>query len=88
MKIPIQRLNAEFAAAGSNRDARTVPMTFYSGAEVLQFNWQDGVHRLALSTDPKHIRLGQLNSGRAPFTLGHASSNDPLATLGVITNAR
>lgn len=86
IKLPVQQLNAEFAAGEANRDERTVPMTFYSGAPVLQFNWQDGLHELTLSMEPAHIRLGMLKSGRAPFTLGHADTNDPLATLGVISN--
>jgi hypothetical protein len=88
MRIPIQQISAEFSARDAGAADRTVPMTFYTGAEVLQFNWQDGMHKLMLSMDPKHIRLGALNSGRAPFTLGHADSNDPLATIGVISNAR
>lgn len=86
IRIPIQQLNAEFAASAGNAEQRMVPMTFYSGAQVLQFNWENGVHQLTLSMEPAHIRLGQMKSGRAPFTLGHADANDPLATLGVISD--
>jgi hypothetical protein len=85
-RIPVQPLSAEFAAAQANREERTVPMTFYAGATVLQFDWESGVHELTLSMDSGACRLGALKSGRAPFTLGHASPNDPLATLGVILN--
>jgi hypothetical protein len=88
VKLPVQRLSAEFAAAGANREDRTVPMTFYTGAQVLQFNWRDGVHKLTLSMEPKHVRLGELKSGRAPFTRGHADANDPMATLGVISDPK
>lgn len=88
MLIPVQRIEAEFSAEAANRETRKVPMTFYAGSKVLQFNWDHGVHELKLSMDPKHVRLGTLSSGRAPFTLGHADTNDPLATLGVIENAR
>ncbi len=63
-------------------------MRFYTGAKVLQFNFQHGLHNLMLSMDPKHVRLGMLNSGTAPFTKGHADSNDPEATIGVIESAR
>lgn len=84
----MQRLEALFAAADANRNERTVPMTFYSGATVLRFDWEKGEHQLTLSLEPGHVRLNKLNSGRAPFTLGHVSANDPEATLGVISNAR
>lgn len=86
INLPIQQLEAEFAASEANRQERTLPMTFYSGAKVLQFNWEDGVYHLTLSTEPAHVRLAQLKSGRAPFTLGHAHANDPLSTIGVIRN--
>ncbi len=88
IKLPIQQLEAEFAAADAKRDERTVPVTFYTGAKVLQFNWEKGLHNLILSMEPRHIRLGQLQSGRAPFTIGHADTNDPTATIGVISNPR
>jgi hypothetical protein len=88
MKVQTQHITAEFAAAAANRDSRSVPMTVYTGASVLQFNWQNGLHSLTLSMDPANVRLGKLNSGRAPFTNGHADANDPGATIGVISNAR
>ena len=84
IKLPLQRLEATFAAAEARTEDRTVPMTFYAGATVLQFNWEDGLHKLTLSMDPKSVKLKNLNSGKAPFTRGHADTNDPLATLGVI----
>jgi hypothetical protein len=88
IKLPTQRLQAHFAAAEANRDERIIPVTFYTGAEVLQFSWERGEYNLTLSLEPGHVRLGRFKSGRAPFTRGHASANDPLATLGVITNPR
>jgi phage major head subunit gpT-like protein len=84
IKLPLQRLDAAFAPSEANAENRTVPLVWYAGATVLQFNWQDGLHNLKLSMDPKAVRLKQLNSGRAPFTSGHASANDPTATLGII----
>jgi hypothetical protein len=84
MKLPIQRLEAEFAAADANRDERTVPMTFYAGATVLQFNWENGLHNLQLSMEPKAVRLKRLNGGRAPFTLGHTDPNNTERVIGVI----
>jgi phage major head subunit gpT-like protein len=87
-KLQPQRLNAEFAAGEGAAESRTIPMTFYAGATVLQFNWDDGVHELTLSMEPGACDFSLMKGGRAPFTLGHASSNDPLATLGVIENPR
>jgi hypothetical protein len=88
IKLPLQRLDAIFAASEANRDARTVPMVFYTGAKVLQFSWERGTHYLTLSLDTKAVRLKRLNSGSAPFTLGHASPDNPAAVIGIITNAR
>jgi len=83
-----QRLDAQFAATEASAESRTVPMVFYSGATVLQFNWESGIHELTLSMEDGAVDLSSMNSGRAPFTLGHADPNNPLATLGVIDNAR
>lgn len=73
IKLPVQRLDAAFAASEANREERTVPMTWYAGATVLQFNWENGLHNLKLSMEPKAVRLKQLNSGRAPFLNSHNS---------------
>lgn len=84
IKLPAQRLEATFAAADASKEDRTVPMTWYTGAPVLQFNWENGLHNLMLSMESKAVRMKRLNSGKAPFTKGHADPNDPEATLGVI----
>ena len=84
IRIPSQRIQAAFASAEANVEDRTIPVQFYSGAAVLQFNWDKGLHNLVLSTDPKDVRLATLNTGRAPFTKGHRSSNDPDAVIGRI----
>ena len=88
IRLPAQHLSAQFALAGANSENRTVPLVFYSGSPVLQFSFEHGLHNLQLSMDPKHVNLGRLNSGTAPFTMGHADNNNPAATIGVITNAR
>lgn len=87
IKLPVQRIDAALAAADANRDERSVPMTFYSGATVLQFSLRDGLHNLRLSLDPQHVRIAALNSGTAPFTLGHRHPNDPAGVIGVIKSA-
>jgi len=86
-KLKPQWITAEFAATAANRDSRTVPMTFYNSATVLQVSFEQGLHQLRLSMDPAHVDMGLLTSGRAPFTRGHASENDPNATIGVIERA-
>lgn len=88
VKLPLQQIEARFAAAQADRESRTVPMMFYTGSKVLQFSFSKGVHELQLSMDPRAVRLDALRSGRAPFTMGHASANDPGAVLGVISNPR
>lgn len=87
IQLAHQRLDAKFSTAEANREARTVPLTFYSGATVLQFNWENGLHNLKLSLDQGHVRMTRLQSGAAPFTRGHASPNDPGSVVGVIENA-
>jgi hypothetical protein len=89
IKLPRQRLEAQFTAAEADRDNRVVPMVFYSGAPVVQFTFERGVHNLTLSTDPKAVRLGRINGPKgAAFTKGHASPNDPDAVIGNVRNAR
>lgn len=84
IKLQAQRLDVEFAAAEADAESRTIPVQWYSGATVLQFNFTNGLHNLKLSTKPEHVRLDKLNSGRAAFTLGHADPNNPDAVIGVI----
>src|SRR4051794_5983786 len=84
-RIGPQWLTAEFSQAEANGGA--IPLVFYSGAKVLRFNYERGLHYLTLSMEPSHVRLGRLNSGTAPFTKGHADPNDPGATIGVIQSA-
>lgn len=79
----VARLNGETA----DESDRSVPMTFYAGATMVQFSLRHGRHNLRLSSDPQHVRIGTLNSGTAPFTMGHRSPNDPAGVIGVITAA-
>lgn len=84
IKLPLQRLDAAFAADTANDEERTVDILWYSGAPVLQFSWENGLHELTLSLEKGACDTKKLNSGRAPFTLGHASTNDPLSVIGSI----
>ncbi|MEN6533799.1 MAG: Mu-like prophage major head subunit gpT family protein [Bryobacteraceae bacterium] len=86
-RIPHQYLEARFAAESADKEGRTVPMVFYSGSPVLQFNWDKGLHNLTLSMEPGHIRLKRMKAG-APFTRGHSDPNDPDSVIGRVTGAR
>lgn len=88
IQLPLQRIEAKFSVAKADRESRTVPMVFYSGSKVVQFSFGKGLHYLQMSMDAKSIRMSALQSGRAPFTNGHASANDPSAVLGVLSNPR
>jgi hypothetical protein len=67
-------------------EKRTFELTWSVGAPVLRWGW-DGQFLEELSMDPKHVRMGRLESGRAPFLRNH-DSYDVDGTLGVIENAR
>lgn len=66
---------------------RTVEVIWTTGAKVLRSSWADGQFWEELSTNPKHVRLDRLNSGRAPFLANH-DGGDVGATLGVVESAR
>ncbi len=87
IRVPHQFLAARFAASEADRATRTVPMTFYTGAEVLQFNFERGLHRLTLSMEQGGVKLDRLNAG-GPFTKGHRGPNDPDSVIGRVLNAR
>lgn len=74
-------LRALFQPASVNAEARTVDLTWTTGAAVLRRDW-DGQFYEELSLDPKHVRLGRLNNG-APFLPDH-SGYRVADVLGVI----
>jgi hypothetical protein len=53
---------------------------------VLRSNWEIGPFLEELSLDPKHVRMGRLQSGAAPFLANH-DSYDVAKTLGVVERA-
>jgi hypothetical protein len=87
IKLPHVRLGAQLAATDANRESRTVGVVAYSGAEVLQFSFDRGLHLLTLSLDPKAVNLARLADGAA-FTKGHADPNNVDAVIGKVLNAR
>lgn len=86
-RIPHQVLEARFAAEGGDREKRVVPMVAYTGATIIQFNWEHGRHNLTLSMEPGHVRMKRIKAG-APFTNGHADPSDPSAVIGRVTGAK
>jgi hypothetical protein len=62
------------AALGAiNEEARTVDLTFSTGAGVLRTDWYSGKQYLeVLSMDPAHVRLDRLNAG-APLLDSHSA---------------
>jgi hypothetical protein len=71
--------------ASVNPDDRTVALTFSTGATGRRFDWRTGEYYLeALSLDPKHVRLGRLNSG-APLLNSHQSW-DLSAVMGTVVD--
>lgn len=72
IKLPAQRIEAEFLATSPKREDRTAEVRFYSGATVKRFNWANGEHNLTFSMEPGHCRMGRMNSGHAPLLNAHA----------------
>lgn len=79
-------LRADVVPGSLNEEARTVEVVWTTGARVKRFDWFDGPFWEELSTDPKHVRMGRLESGRAPVLLQHNSWN-PDAHQGVVERA-
>jgi len=71
--IPALAFRAAVVPATVNDEARTVDLTWSTGAGVERYDWATGQRYIeVLSMDPKHIRLGRLNSG-APVLDSHSS---------------
>lgn len=78
IKLPMQVRGAdddgiEIRAGSFDEKAHTVEVIFSTGAKVRRYSWRDDMAiDEELSMDPKHVRLGRLNSG-APFLDSHSS---------------
>lgn len=78
-------IRAEFAPSTINADARTVQLTWTTGARVLRGSYDPYWEELSL--DPKHVRLDRLRSGSAPLLANHNSGSlDDV--IGVVENAQ
>lgn len=78
IKLPMQVRGSdddgiEIRAGSFDDKAHTVDVIFSTGAKVRRYSWRDDMAiDEELSMDPKHVRLGRLNSG-APFLDSHSS---------------
>jgi hypothetical protein len=80
-------MRAELVPGSLNEEARTVDIIWTTGARVLRRSFWDGDFYEELSLDPKHVRMGRLESGRAPYLRAH-NIWDPDAHVGVVVSAR
>ncbi|WP_136419965.1 prohead protease/major capsid protein fusion protein [Herbaspirillum sp. ST 5-3] len=70
-----------------NAESRTVELVWTTGAGVMRYDWyNDRYYIEELSLDPKHVRMGRLESGRAPLLNTHWRY-DLAAVMGVIRQA-
>jgi Caudovirus prohead protease. len=81
--IEVPPLDLRAAIGDVNDAARTVDLTFTTGADVVRFDWETGLRFIErLSMDPKHIRLDRLNAG-APLLDSH-SAYSIASQIGVV----
>jgi hypothetical protein len=70
-----------------NAEARTVELVWTTGSGVQRYDWyNDRYYIEELSLDPAHVRMGRLQSGRAPLLNTHWRY-DLAAVMGVIRAA-
>lgn len=71
-RIPMQSTRAAVQPQTFNEEARTVELTWTTGAQVRRYDWLDGPYMEELSLDPKAVRMDRLNTG-APLLANHRS---------------
>jgi hypothetical protein len=86
--LPALQLRASFRPESVDEKVRTVEMVWTTGARVLRTPWFDEPYYEELSLDPAHVRMGRLQSGRAPFLDSHrAYGSVGDVVLGLIETA-
>ena len=83
--LPRLSFRASFDLATVDVDKRTVQVIWTTGARVLRGFWESFYEELSL--DPKHVRMGRLQSGTAPLLNSHRSY-DLEDVIGVIEDAQ
>jgi hypothetical protein len=84
-EIPKLTLRAAFEPSTLNEAKRTVDLVWTTGAPVLRGYYDRYFEELSL--DPKHVRMGRLESGAAPLLNAH-SSYSLADVIGVVESAR
>lgn len=85
VELPRLALRASFEPSTINVEARTVDVTWTTGARVLRGYYDQYWEELSL--DPKHVKMGRLQSGTAPLLDSHRSGSiDDI--IGVVESAR
>lgn len=70
-----------------NAESRSVNLVWTTGAAVQRYDWYNDRHYMEeLSLDPAHVRMGRLESGRAPLLNTHGRY-DLSDVMGVIRSA-
>ncbi|POS05321.1 peptidase U35 [Burkholderia gladioli] len=71
-----------------NAEARTVDVTWTTGAQVLRYDWwRDRSYIEELSPDTSAVRMDRLASGRAPLLRDHDTWDGIDSVLGVVQSA-
>lgn len=73
--VPRLSLRAEFDPASVNVEKRTAELTWTTGARVMRGGFFTEPYLEELSLNPKHVRMGRLQSGAAPVLNSHRSEN-------------
>jgi len=85
LQMPMQARTAPITTV--NADTRTVDLVWTTGAGVRRYDWyNDRYYVEELSLDPKHVRMGRLQSGQAPLLNTH-SRWDLSSVFGVVRSA-
>jgi hypothetical protein len=85
LQMPMQTRLAPVTTV--NAETRTVDLVWTTGAGVQRYDWyNDRYYIEELSLDPKHVRMGRLESGRAPLLNTH-QRYDLSSVFGVIRSA-
>jgi len=85
LQMPL--MSREATITPGNADSRMVDLVWSTGTGVLRYDWyNERYYNEVLSLDPEHVRMGRLQSGRAPLLNTH-SRWDLSSVLGVIRSA-
>ena len=86
--LPPQVRAGSISPASFNETARTVDVTWTTGAQVRRMDWWSGqAYDEELMVDARSVDLGRLNSGAAPVLDSH-SARSLSSQIGVVVSAR